>query len=56
MTSDRWIVGISGVPGSGKSTIAKAVADRLNLLQKDHHEGPFAVAVGMDGMFESFLI
>ncbi|KAK9839948.1 hypothetical protein WJX74_000964 [Apatococcus lobatus] len=44
--ASRWVIGISGVPGSGKSTIAKAVAAHLNELQKDQH---FAVAVGMDG-------
>ena len=37
---DRVLVGIAGKPGSGKSTLSAAVADRL---------GPTAVVVPMDG-------
>lgn len=40
----RLIIGVSGVPGSGKSTFAKAVVDKLNDLNKDS-----AVLVGLDG-------
>ena len=49
MPPDRWLIGISGIPGSGKSTFAKAVAAQLNELHGDQQHQPWAVAVGMDG-------
>lgn len=41
----RWIVGIAGLPGSGKSTIAQALATAVNQAAG----APVAMALGMDG-------
>ena len=41
----RWIVGIAGLPGSGKSTIAQALATGVNRAVG----APVAMALGMDG-------
>jgi pantothenate kinase len=38
-----WLVGVAGVPGSGKSTLVRAVCERLNA------RGTPAVVVPMDG-------
>lgn len=43
--SRRWIVGIAGLPGSGKSTIAQALAGAVNQAAG----APVAMALGMDG-------
>ncbi|KAH9997463.1 putative panthothenate kinase [Xylariaceae sp. FL0662B] len=47
----RIVVGIAGVPGSGKSTIAKAIRARINELYhlKKPSAEPIAVDVPMDG-------
>ncbi|KAJ3509129.1 hypothetical protein NLJ89_g5380 [Agrocybe chaxingu] len=49
----RVIVGISGVPASGKSTLAHAVTERVNKLLKQRSSspepGPQAILVGLDG-------
>ncbi|PYI04700.1 kinase-related protein [Aspergillus sclerotiicarbonarius CBS 121057] len=53
----RVIVGIAGVPGSGKTTLAAAVASKINELwgeqehqgTKDTGCGAIAVAIPMDG-------
>ncbi|KZV97681.1 P-loop containing nucleoside triphosphate hydrolase protein [Exidia glandulosa HHB12029] len=44
-TSGRLLVGISGFPASGKSTIARAIAKRVNTLAG----ADIAVVVGLDG-------
>lgn len=41
----RVVVALAGPPGSGKSTIAATVVQRLNSIS----QGPFAAAVPMDG-------
>jgi pantothenate kinase len=43
--SSRLLIGISGIPGSGKTTLARAIASRLNALSPT----PIAVSVPMDG-------
>lgn len=58
-SSSKYIVGMAGPPGAGKSTVAKAVVERLNALwfQTNPHaesegEGPqndIAIALPMDG-------
>lgn len=41
----RWVIGIAGLPGGGKSTLAQALADAV-----DRTVGaPVAMALGMDG-------
>ena len=45
----RYIVGIAGGPGSGKSTVAKAVGSRINALRPRLDQHHVAVVVGMDG-------
>ncbi|WFC99149.1 hypothetical protein MYAM1_001891 [Malassezia yamatoensis] len=41
----RFLVGISGIPGAGKSTLAKLVADQINQLRN----AEVCTVVGMDG-------
>lgn len=41
---DQYWIAVAGGPGSGKSTVAHAVADRLNALKHDS-----AVVISMDG-------
>jgi pantothenate kinase len=41
----RWLIGIVGLPGAGKSTIAQALADAVNQAMGE----PTALALGMDG-------
>ena len=45
----RLIVGIAGIPGSGKSTTATAVAAKINALRPRLDGKEVAVAIGMDG-------
>lgn len=44
-TSKRAIIALSGPPGSGKSTVAATVVERLNSLCTK----PFAITIPMDG-------
>lgn len=47
---ERLLVGISGFPASGKSTLAREVAARVNALARDSGDGEeVAVVVGLDG-------
>ena len=48
-------MGIAGVPGSGKSTTAKAVGSRINALRPRLDKHHVAVVVGMDGQSQYFL-
>ncbi|KAJ4315831.1 hypothetical protein N0V84_008165 [Fusarium piperis] len=56
---ERVIIGIAGVPGSGKTTVAAAVASKINDINKvkSHDlkplDGPLAVAIPMDGFHYS---
>lgn len=43
------MVGIAGVPGSGKSTTAKAVCAKINSMRPRLDKHHVAVVVGMDG-------
>eukprot|EP00539_Tryblionella_compressa_P005374 CAMPEP_0178762036 /NCGR_PEP_ID=MMETSP0744-20121128/16323_1 /TAXON_ID=913974 /ORGANISM="Nitzschia punctata, Strain CCMP561" /LENGTH=245 /DNA_ID=CAMNT_0020416677 /DNA_START=315 /DNA_END=1052 /DNA_ORIENTATION=- len=43
-SSTTFWVGVAGGPGSGKSTVAKEVADRLNQIRQDS-----AIVIPMDG-------
>ncbi|KAL2818718.1 P-loop containing nucleoside triphosphate hydrolase protein [Aspergillus cavernicola] len=45
--SSRILIGVSGIPGSGKTTFATAVAERVN--QAENAENNFAVCIPMDG-------
>ncbi|KAJ5732634.1 hypothetical protein N7493_004115 [Penicillium malachiteum] len=45
--TSRILIGVSGIPGSGKSTLGEAVAARLNKLAGS--DGQFAVCIPMDG-------
>lgn len=45
----RYMVGIAGSPGSGKSTTAKAVCAVINSMRPRLDKHHCAVAVGMDG-------
>ena len=49
-TSGRVVlVGIAGVPGAGKTTLALQLVDRLNALHPTASSPPYAVNVPMDG-------
>ena len=48
------MVGIAGVPGSGKSTTAKAVCAKINTMRPRLDKHHVAVVVGMDGEAVSF--
>jgi pantothenate kinase len=41
------LIGVSGIPGSGKTTLAAAVAERVNQLGNTNND--FAVCIPMDG-------
>lgn len=41
----RWVIGIVGLPGAGKSTVAQALAAAVNAAT----DAPTALALGMDG-------
>ena len=41
----RWVIGIAGLPGAGKSTTAQALATALD----EAFGAPIALALGMDG-------
>lgn len=49
----RLLIGVSGIPGSGKTTLAAAVARRINTLYNSSHPNEtndnFAVVIPMDG-------
>lgn len=44
--SHRILIGVSGIPGSGKTTLATAVAGRVNQLEASNE---FATCIPMDG-------
>jgi pantothenate kinase len=52
-TSSRLIVGISGIPASGKSTLAKQITEFTNVLLQssfpEHTPQTQAILVGLDG-------
>ena len=43
--SRRLLVGIAGIPGSGKSSLAHRISGRIKSLR-----GPCCVTIGMDGL------
>jgi len=45
----RYMVGIAGVPGSGKSTTAREVCAKINTMRPRLDRHHVAVVVGMDG-------
>ena len=45
----RYMVGIAGVPGSGKSTTAHAVCAKINSMRPRLDKRHVAVVVSMDG-------
>lgn len=45
--SFRILIGVSGIPGSGKTTLAAAVTERVNHLRRK--EDDFALCIPMDG-------
>lgn len=47
-SSSRILIGVSGIPGSGKTTLAAAVAARVNELANSK-DSDFAVSIPMDG-------
>ncbi|KAK8214694.1 hypothetical protein M8818_002274 [Zalaria obscura] len=49
--SGRYLVAIAGAPGSGKTTVATALAQKLNSMQSDASAqiSPRAVSISMDG-------
>lgn len=54
-SSKRVVIGIVGVPGSGKTTLAAAVSSRINEIHGTSNAGdaPVAVALPMDGFHYS---
>jgi pantothenate kinase len=42
----RTLIGLCGIPGSGKSQLAKHVVERINAI---HNTEQIAIVVGMDG-------
>ncbi|KAM0561263.1 hypothetical protein ACHAPJ_003141 [Fusarium lateritium] len=56
----RVVIGVAGVPGSGKTTVAAAVSLRINEIAAANHprtttspDNPLAVAIPMDGFHYS---
>ncbi|EAS33076.3 uncharacterized protein CIMG_04100 [Coccidioides immitis RS] len=49
--SSRYMVAISGIPGSGKSSLAKIMTEQMNVRYATEHpdKPPIATWVGMDG-------
>lgn len=47
--SSRLLVGVSGIPASGKSTLAELVVDRINSMIGGEGSEETAVLVGLDG-------
>jgi pantothenate kinase len=47
----QYWIGVAGGPGSGKSTVAQEVADRLNALhsKEGNDDDDVAIVIGMDG-------
>ncbi|KAI8885376.1 P-loop containing nucleoside triphosphate hydrolase protein [Backusella circina FSU 941] len=45
----RYIVGITGIPGSGKSTVSTQLTNRLNAKAQQEQLGEIAVLIPMDG-------
>lgn len=48
-SSGRVILGITGSPGAGKTTLATALAERVNAMLESESESAVAVALPMDG-------
>ncbi|CAD6593487.1 MAG: hypothetical protein ASARMPRED_007571 [Alectoria sarmentosa] len=52
-SSKRLLIAVSGIPGSGKTTLAKLVAEGLNAIHNEQAPGcastPIATSVPMDG-------
>ncbi|KAE9570575.1 hypothetical protein CGMCC3_g13413 [Colletotrichum fructicola] len=51
--SRRIVAGISGVPGSGKTTLARLVTARINKFRPSAKTAPTAVDLAMDGFHYS---
>lgn len=48
--STRYIVGVAGGPGSGKTEFAREVCQEVNeRWRKVNHDGDVATVIGMDG-------
>lgn len=49
--TSRYMVAISGIPGSGKTTLAQRMSQEINKrhAEENPHEPPIAAWVGMDG-------
>lgn len=48
-SQERLVIGVAGGPGSGKTTLAKAVGKLLNEEKASEGEVPFVTVVPMDG-------
>ncbi|CBQ72253.1 conserved hypothetical protein [Sporisorium reilianum SRZ2] len=48
-SSKRLLVGVSGIPGSGKSSLAVKLVSALNTASHATHSTDLAICVGMDG-------
>ena len=46
----RYLIGISGAPGSGKTSTADLACQLLNKMGKGQGSTPLAIVVSMDGM------
>ncbi|XMA13118.1 hypothetical protein WAI453_005909 [Rhynchosporium graminicola] len=47
--NERLLIAISGIPGSGKTTLARTITDRLNILSSSTSSTPIATYIPMDG-------
>ncbi|KAL1953253.1 hypothetical protein VTO42DRAFT_3341 [Malbranchea cinnamomea] len=49
--SSRYMIAISGIPGSGKTSLATTIAKRINAIYANEHpdKPPVAACVSMDG-------
>lgn len=46
---ERVLIAISGIPGSGKTTLAQAVSDKVNDIERKNNEDALSGVIPMDG-------
>ena len=47
--SERLVIGLCGIPASGKSSFAQVVVNRVNQMSANGSDGEIAIYIGLDG-------